>query len=236
VKKLNLIGKRFRRLVVIKEISLRDKHGSVLWECLCDCGNTAIVSRGNLRCGDTKSCGCYGEETRAKSFTKHGCSSNPIYQVWTRMIQRCYNLKHKSYKNYGGRGITICLEWKDNPKKFIVWAEINGWRKTLDIDRFDNDKGYCPDNCRFVTRSESNLNTRLLRANNTTGFRGVYWHKAKKKYMAGSQLDGKQYYLGLFISAVEAAKARDKFIIERGLHAPLNFPDQKQAKDLLKGR
>lgn len=91
MKKLNLAKRRFGRLLVIKEVVLRDKHGDIFWDCLCDCGNTATVSRRNLRKGDTKSCGCYAEEVGGKSRITHGCSSNPIYQVWRRMIDRCYN-------------------------------------------------------------------------------------------------------------------------------------------------
>lgn len=105
---------------------------------------------------------------------------------------------------------------------------MNGWRKDLDIDRFDNDSGYSPDNCRIATRSENMLNSRLLCASNTTGFRGVHWNKVAKKYRAMVQVEGVQHILGMFVDAVTAAKVRDDFVVKRSLHSPLNFPKREE--------
>lgn len=91
----------------------------------------------------------------------HGLSYDPLFNVLSKMHYRCENENHSEYKDYGGRGITVCKEWAmDNAQAFISWALENGWKKGLEIDRIDNDKGYSPDNCRFVTRSENCRNKR----------------------------------------------------------------------------
>lgn len=86
----------------------------------------------------------------------HGLSYEPLYNVLSKMHYRCENENHSCYKNYGGRGITVCEEWSmDNAQAFISWAKEHGWEEGLEIDRIDNNKGYSPDNCRFVTRQEN---------------------------------------------------------------------------------
>lgn len=86
----------------------------------------------------------------------HGLSYNPLFNVLAKMHYRCENKNHSQYKDYGGRGIAVCKEWSmDNAQAFISWAMEHGWKKGLQIDRIDNDKGYSPDNCRIVSRSEN---------------------------------------------------------------------------------
>lgn len=86
----------------------------------------------------------------------HGLSYEPLFNVLSKIHYRCENENHSEYKNYGGRGITVCKEWSmDNAAAFISWAKENGWKPGLQIDRIDNNKGYQPDNCRFVTRKEN---------------------------------------------------------------------------------
>lgn len=225
--KKDLTNQRFERLSVIKEAA-KNKHGNIMWECLCDCGNKVNIAGSHLRAGNTKSCGCYNRELTIERNTKHGLRYHPIYPVWKDMISRCYNPAEKCYESYGGRGIIVCPEWRNTPKQFLLWAETHGWQKNLQIDRRNNNKGYSPDNCRFVTPSENTLNTRLIFSDNTSGFRGVSWHKQTKKYRADIQVDGKAHWLGTFQTAIEAARARDAFAIEKGLHTPLNFPDAKK--------
>lgn len=85
---------------------------------------------------------------------------HPIYGVWLGMKQRCLNPNHHYYNYYGGSNITICDEWKNNSRSFTSWAFKNGYKQGLQLDRVDNKKGYSPDNCHFVTRTQNMRNTR----------------------------------------------------------------------------
>lgn len=152
-KKIDLSGQRFGRLVVLCEDG-RAKNGGVIWKCHCDCGNETHVTGDSLRKGRTTSCGCFN----VTCHTKHGVRYAPEYTVWSSMMQRCYSSKCKAYNNYGGRGITVCDEWQ-NPTTFCQWSRENGYDKGLQLDRIDNDKGYSPENCHYVTRLE-NVNNR----------------------------------------------------------------------------
>lgn len=124
-------------------------------EGICECGYTFWTFLRNLKVGKTKSCGC----KMAVQF-KHGLSKTPLYKAWGRIKDRCYNDKLLSFKNYGGRGIFLCDEWVNNPEAFIKWSKENGWRKGLTIDRINNDKGYDPNNCRWVSRKVQGRNRR----------------------------------------------------------------------------
>lgn len=90
----------------------------------------------------------------------HGFTNDPVYVVWAGMNNRCYNPNQTQFKDYGGRGISICGEWRENPRLFKEWAYQNGYQPGLDIDRKDNDGDYSPENCRFVTRLVNNNNKR----------------------------------------------------------------------------
>lgn len=89
----------------------------------------------------------------------HGLSYEPLFNVLHCMHYRCENENHPQYKDYGGKGITVCNEWSmDNAEAFISWALEHGWKQGLEIDRIDNEKGYFPENCRFVSRKENSRN------------------------------------------------------------------------------
>lgn len=101
---------------------------------------------------------------------KHGLYHTKLHGVWNSMKQRCANPNHIGYKNYGGRGITVCREWEEF-LPFYIWSVNNGYQDGLTLDRIDNSLGYCPENCRFVSRVEQNNNTRkniLITANGKT--------------------------------------------------------------------
>jgi hypothetical protein len=150
----DLTGRRFKRLVVVSH-SHQGKGGKTYFNCVCDCGGNKVAHRRSLLNGDTGSCGCLYIETRN---TTHGLSDEHLYKVWSHMMSRCYNKKDRSYFRYGGRGITVCKEWHD-VEVFYKWA-IVGYQKGLTIDRENNNDGYCPDNCRWVTDTKQANNRR----------------------------------------------------------------------------
>lgn len=151
-KRIDITGQRFGRLVVVG--MARKVKYKKLWKTICNCGNKRIVSQENLRSGHTKSCGCYRKEFRVS----HGLSKAPIYSIWRSMKQRCCNEKNQVYKHYGGRGIKICKRWL----KFENFhADMNSsYKKGLWIERIDNDKGYCPENCCWETKPNQARNRR----------------------------------------------------------------------------
>ena len=157
-----LIGKRFDRLLVISFHGIIKKQK--YWVCKCDCGNKTILSTAILNYGTVKSCGCLRNEKLVKRSQKHGYSKrkniHPLYSVRIAFLSRCYNGNDKEYKNYGKRGIRVCEEWKNDPKSFISWGLSHGYIKGLTIDRKDNNIGYSPDNCRFISQAKQNINKR----------------------------------------------------------------------------
>lgn len=170
-RKIDLTGKRFGRLVVIREAGRKRKEAA--WECLCECGNTTIVNGYALRSGHTNSCGCYAIKRSKESNTKHGMFGTLIYRTYANMKNRCYNPKYYLFSHYGGKGVTVCDEWLGDRgfQTFYQWSIENGYRKGLSIDRIDNEKNYCPDNCRWVDMSvqqNNRTNNRRITSNGET--------------------------------------------------------------------
>lgn len=153
----DLTNKVFGKLTV-KSRAGSNKEGRAMWLCECDCLNKteAIVLGRDLTRGSTNSCGC------EQGWVKHRQSRTRLYKIFDKMKARCYNIKHNSYKNYGGRGIEICDEWmeEDGFIKFFEWANNNGYEEHLTIDRIDVDKNYEPSNCRWLTHKEQQNNRR----------------------------------------------------------------------------
>lgn len=157
-----MIGQKFGRLTVIEELPER-KHGSRVYRCKCDCGNIINARKDMLKNGNTRSCGCLQREKArdiAKAKSTHGKSKTRLYNIYYHIINRCYRKNEPNYENWGGRGIKVCNEWKDDFMTFHNWAIDNGYREGLSIDRIDNDKGYSPDNCRWTTNKQQSNNRR----------------------------------------------------------------------------
>lgn len=163
--KINLINQRFGRLTVIKPIG-NTKDYQTIWMCLCDCGNYKNVKGGNLKSGNTTSCGCYSREllNKNKYCMTHGnaCKNNisPEFKAWDSIIQRCTNPKNKSYKNYGSRGIKVCDRWLEKNGFINFLADIGKRPEGYTLDRINNDGNYEPGNCRWTTWRQQERNRR----------------------------------------------------------------------------
>lgn len=157
----DLTGMRFGRLVAISPAPNKDRR--TMWLCKCDCGNTCTVRTDYLKNGMTKSCGCYQKDARYTNHLIHGLTDHPIMRTYRHMLSRCYNPNVPNYDRYGGRGITICDEWREDFMSFYTWSILNGWAEGLSIDRIDNDKGYSPENCRWTTMDVQANNKSLNR-------------------------------------------------------------------------
>lgn len=158
-KKIEMTGKRFGRLTVVKE-SHRGQRYERFWECVCDCGNTKVINGSSLRHGITKSCGCLSKELASKRSRTHGMTRTKLFNTWQHMRRRCQSKSVPSYSRYGGRGISVCKEWDESFIAFRDWAMANGYRDDLSIDRIDVNGNYEPSNCRWATMEEQSLNKR----------------------------------------------------------------------------
>ena len=183
----------------------------------CYCGKEFKALIPNVKIGHTKSCGCL----HIKSKRTHGLTKHRLYDTWNNMMKRCYVKTNNNYASYGGRGITVCDEWK-NTENFIN-DMYSSYKEGLTLDRENNNLGYSKDNCRWVNQKIQSRNTRVLRINNSSGYRGVCWHKATNKFIAKITVNLKSIYLGLFTTALEGAKAYDKYIIDNNLEHTKNF-------------
>lgn len=155
----DISGQKFGRLIALYKLHNYHKTGSY-WLCYCECGNVTEVYLGSLSSGATTSCGCYHKEVTIQKFTKHGKRNTRLYKIWKGIKYRCAN---RNYKYYGGRGITICYEWKDNFINFYEWAVNNGYDDTLSIDRIDVNGNYEPSNCRWATPEQQSRNRRYCK-------------------------------------------------------------------------
>lgn len=209
---IDLTGQRFGRLTVI-ERGESSKRGEACWRCRCDCGREIVARSYPIRQGKVKSCGCLSVETLVKrskgnEYTKtHGLSGSRIYKIYYAMLSRCYNPKRWNYDKYGGRGISVCEEWRNDFMAFYTWAMANGYDDTKSIDRIDPNGNYEPANCRFTNASVQGLN-RNVQSNNSTGVKGVTRLK-NGKFRAYIKKSGKQVPLGCYDTLEQAKQVRE---------------------------
>lgn len=192
---IDLTGHRYGRLVVIERAE-NNKHGISQFLCQCDCGNKKIICGKFLRDGDTISCGCFRKEVASNTHRKHGFRETRLYHVWQDIKTLCYNPNDSRYKYYGGRGIIVCDEWKDNFQAFYDWAIESGYKEEIQangynkwtIERIDNNGNYEPDNCCWATMEAQCNNTRRNRLIKYKGADFTVAQVAKERGLRGDTL------------------------------------------------
>ncbi len=155
-------GTRFNKLKVIKEVEpiyRGGNHRIRRFLCLCDCGGETTVELHKLRSGHTKSCGCRIKEMCKLTHSTHGCEPKRIYRIWQGILNRCRNRYVKSYRDYGGKGVTVCKKWLEFIS-FRDWALGNGYEDNLTIERINVFGNYEPSNCTWIPKSEQMKNRR----------------------------------------------------------------------------
>lgn len=196
------LGMKYRDSQKNRRIKQKVRFG--LYKCQhCDKEFEAVISQ--VKGGYTKSCGC---KKANGNCTKHTLSSHPLYPIWNIMKQKCNNPKSNHYKNYGGSGIKVCERWLD-VGNFIEDMHPS-YQEGKILTRINRSKDFEVANCEWVDKT-TRARTEKLHKNNTSGFRGVYYNSARNKWIATLKVD-KQIYLGGYQTALEAAKAYERYV------------------------
>lgn len=201
------IGDAFGELTVI---ALHNEHlRGKSWLCQCSCGNKKVLNTSHLIGGKSRrgnrSCGCI-QKNRSSNPTKH----SRLYGIWYNMKRRCYDTTNHTYPRYGGVGISMCNEWRNDFDKFCEWALKNGYEEDLTIDRINSIKSYSPENCRWATYF-TQMQNRKMQKSNTSGVEGAELLN-DGRYRVTIARDKKRYGIGTYATLEESQQARDKAI------------------------
>lgn len=216
----DLTGKKIGHWLVVEYGGYHRRRSK--WKCRCDCGTIRMVFSTNLRRGLSLSCGCVSTQKLSLWKTTHGMSNHRLYGTWYGMMTRCYNPKAPSYKRYGATGVVVCLRWHD-VRNFINDMSLS-FKEGLTLDRINGAKEYSPSTCKWSNASEQQANTRKRYSRNQTStYIGVSFHRPGR-WRARVMQHKRVLYDHYFDSELDAAVARDRFIILNGLTSfRLNF-------------
>lgn len=192
----------------ILNFSSKDKHGKKLYECKCLlCGSLTIKRGTDIKNSVVKSCGCLAKN----NAVKHGMRNTSLYKRWKGMKSRCYSKSYHAYERYHGRNITVCRSWRKDFMNF--YNDMNStFFEGAELDRIDNEKGYSPDNCRWVTHKVNSNNRGKYR--NKTGYTGVHYRENKKSYEVNFCVNRKPIHIGVYPTIKKAVNGRKNYIIE----------------------
>lgn len=157
----DITGLTFGILTAIRMVG-RNPRGNALWECSCICGGSKVMTAAALKQPGMRSCGCMVKKRPYTKLFKHGMTNTPEFRVWSAIIYRCHNSSAKAYPDYGGRGITVCDEWRNDFASFLAHIGPRPEGK-FSVDRIENARGYEPGNVRWATDIEQQRNRRNVR-------------------------------------------------------------------------
>lgn len=183
----DITGEKFHSLTAIC-FDHRDNRytgGAHFWRFRCDCGNEIVARKNAVVSGNTKWCPKCSRNRHAKMVTKHGMHDTRLYREWAGIIQRCTNPNSTSWDRYGGKGISVCDEWK-RFEPFAEWALENGYSDDLTIDRIDSKGNYEPSNCRWATIREQ--------ANNKADTLWILYNGVLRPLSMWSEMIGIKYH------------------------------------------
>lgn len=213
-------GERIGECIYLHEVS--QKHKGIrraLFQCdNCDNKTKFEADIYLVNNKHVKSCGCLQPQIASQNSKKHGMRHDKLYKRWLTMKSRCYNPNVKQYCDYGGRGVTVCDEWRDDFMAYYncVTNLPNYGKKGYTLDRKENDGNYEPNNVRWADRRTQVFNSRKQKSN-TSGFTGICFHKRSKKWVSRITVNYKRIRLGEFNNIHDAVNARNNYIIQNGL-------------------
>ena len=188
-----------------EESKERKRYG--LYQCQY-CGKDFEVQCRSIKSGHTTSCGCL--RLMKPNSLIHGFREHRLYYTWSSMLKRCYNEKSQKYKDYGGRGIKVCDRWMDVAN--FIEDMYPSFEEGFSLDRIDVDGDYELVNCRWSDKYVQSQNTRDIICTNTSGYRGVSWREDNHKWRSYITVNNKRVYLGYYQTALEAAKAYERYV------------------------